>query len=211
MTAQTPKMWRTDNAKITANRINIIAHDLSNVGGQIAHSGTADLNIQLPGNLNNNHGRIATNSQNLTLGATTLTNTDGIIEHAGTGTLNIAASTFDSRRGSTTSNGALNLNAANINIDRATTTANRVTINATVLSNRAGHISQTGVGQTEVVASQRLDNTAGKIESNGNATVTAPTLVNSQGRIASAKDVSITANSSADNTDGTVIAAQNLY
>ena len=160
LTAQTPQTLRTDSAQITANQININAHDVSNIGGQITQSGTTDLTIQLPGNLNNSQGQIATNSQNLTLGANTLTNTDGTIEHAGTGTLSIAATTFDGQRGITISNGALDLFAGNVNTDGATTTANQVTLNADTLSNRSGHISQTGTAQTRIVANQILDNTA---------------------------------------------------
>jgi filamentous hemagglutinin len=210
VTAQTPQMLRTDGAQVTANQINIAAHDLSNIGGQITQSGATNLTIQLPGNLNNSQGRIATNSQNLTLNATTLTNTDGKIEHAGTGSLNIGATAFDGQRGISSSNGALNLNAANVNTDSATTTANQVTINANTLSNRSGHISQTGAGQTTIVAGQQLDNTAGKIETNGSATISTATLVNTQGRVAAATSASITASNGADNTDGIITAAQNV-
>jgi filamentous hemagglutinin len=210
LTAQTPQTLRTDHAQVSASQINLSAHDLSNVGGQITQSRVSDLTIQLPGNLNNSQGHIATNSQNLTLGATVLTNTDGKIEHAGAGALNIGASTFDGQRGLITSNGALTLNATNVNTDSATTTAHQVTLNSTTLSNRSGHISQTGAGQTTVVANQHLDNTAGKIETNGNATISATTLVNNQGRIASAQDANISASSSLNNTDGVIISVQNL-
>lgn len=210
LTAQTPQTLRTDHAQMTANQINVNTHDLSSIGGQITQSGASDLTIQLPGNLNNSQGQIITNSQNLTLGATTLTNADGKIEHAGTGTLNIGANAFYGQRGITTSNGALTVDAARVNADGATTTANQVTVNADTLSNRSGHISQTGAGQTTIVANQRIDNTAGKIETNGNATISTATLVNNQGRIASARSANVTANASADNTDGTITAAQNV-
>ena len=208
--AQTPQTLRTDAARVTANQINISAHDLSNIAGQITQSGVSDLTIELPGSLDNNQGRIATNSRNLTLGAKRLINTDGEIEHVGAGALNIEAATFDSQRGLTTSNGSLNLNAANVNSDGATTTANQVTIHSNIFNNRLGHISQTGDVQTTVIASQRLDNTAGKIETNGNANISAATLINDQGRIASAKDANLSATSSVDNRDGTIAAVQNL-
>ena len=210
LSIQTPQTLRTDHAQVTANQINVSAHDLSNISGKITQSGTTDLTIQLSGDLNNSQGHIATNSQNLTLGATTLTNTAGKIEHAGAGTLAVNATTFDGQRGVTTSNGSLSLSAASVNLDSPTTNAAQVTLNADTLSNRTGHISQTASGQTKITANQSLDNTSGAIETNGNATISTATLVNSQGRITSAHSVNITANTAANNTDGTIVAGQDL-
>ena len=75
-------MLRTDGATVSANQLQLTAHDLSNVGGEIVQIGASDTTLALAGDLNNNQGRIATNAQNLTLSAQTLTNTDGKIANS---------------------------------------------------------------------------------------------------------------------------------
>lgn len=75
--------------------------------------------LNLPGNLDNTQGGIASNSINVNIAANTLTNTYGNLEHAGTGTLAINANTFNGTRGAIASNGALNLTATNATLNAA--------------------------------------------------------------------------------------------
>ncbi|MCL1622085.1 hemagglutinin repeat-containing protein [Ralstonia pseudosolanacearum] len=186
-TANAAGTLRTDGANASADRLALTAHDLSNAQGQLVQTGASDLSIQLPGQLDNTGGRIATNSANLSLGAQTLVNTGGRIEHAGTGTLAMNAGTLSGARGVIGTNGALQLTAQSATLDGGQTSADTLQIRAGTLSNRSGQISQAGTGGASIQASASLDNTGGLIAANGpNLTLDAPTLVNTDGRIAHA-------------------------
>ncbi|MHA6910757.1 filamentous hemagglutinin N-terminal domain-containing protein, partial [Ralstonia pseudosolanacearum] len=187
LTANAAGTLRTDGANASADRLALTAHDLSNAQGQLVQTGASDLSIQLPGQLDNTGGRIATNSANLSLGAQTLVNTGGRIEHAGTGTLAMNAGTLSGARGVIGTNGALQLTAQAATLDGGQTSADTLQIRADTLSNRSGQISQAGTGGASIQASASLDNTGGLIAANGpNLTLDAPTLVNTDGRIAHA-------------------------
>ncbi|MDC8760326.1 hemagglutinin repeat-containing protein [Janthinobacterium fluminis] len=201
---------RTDSAALTANQIGIRAHDLSNAGGQILQLGVQDMSIQTSGMLDNSGGRIATNSHNLTLGADTLGNVAGSIEHAGTGTLTIAAASLLGQRGKIAGNGGVAIAAGTVDHRDATMVGGQLSINAGTLDNRAGRISQTGEGQTTLNVSQVLDNTGGKIETAGNAGISAATLMNAQGRITSTQSVRVATGAALNNAGGTIAAGQHL-
>ncbi|KHA80770.1 hypothetical protein NC77_00095 [Janthinobacterium lividum] len=62
-------------------------------------------------------------------------------------------------------------------------------------------------GLMTVSATGQLDNTGGKIEGNGDALVTAGTLLNNTGRIVAAQDAELKV-SRLDNTEGTVPSAR---
>ncbi|MET3135439.1 adhesin HecA-like repeat protein, partial [Oxalobacteraceae bacterium GrIS 1.11] len=187
--------------------------NLDNTQGTIIQTGAGDTNITLTapgGTLNNTLGRIAVNSRKLTLGAGTLANTDGKIEHAGTGTLAITAGTLNGQRGQITGNGALTITAGDIDHRNATVIAQQITISAANLDNRAGRIAQLSAGHTSVTVGGNLNNGAGKIESNGDATIDAATLDNSGGRIAAVGNASVGASASLNNTDGFIAGGANL-
>lgn len=210
LTLSATETMRTDAAQVAAKQLSVRARSLSNVGGEIAQFGTGDLAISLPGTLDNTSGRIAVNSDNLVLGVDTLINTDGKLEHAGAGTLTISAGTLSGQRGQVTGNGKLDIAAGDFDHRGASTFAQQVTITASNLDNRGGQIAQLGSGSLSVAASGRLDNGAGRIESNGNAAIGAATLDNSGGRISIAGGATIGASAGLVNTDGMVAAGATL-
>jgi len=198
-TASTTQTLITDAAKVSANQINLAAHDLSNVAGELVQTGTGDTTINLAGDLNNNQGRIATNSNNLTLAAQTLTNTSGngnqaSIEHAGTGKLGIMATTYNGTGGLIQSNGVLDFKATTATLDNGSTVAKQISMDTATLSNKNGEIIQTGTGTTAIKATTKLDNTGGVIASNGNTTLAVGDLVNQGGAIQAANTANLTVN-----------------
>ncbi|SFU80309.1 filamentous hemagglutinin [Polaromonas sp. YR568] len=212
LSASAAQTLRTDGAVVSANQLSLAAQDISNAGGEIVQTGTDNTTIALTsptGTLNNSAGRIATNSQNLTLSAPTLVNTDGKIEHAGSGTLAINATTFSGDRGTVVSTGAVNLAATSINHSNATLSAAGVNITAGTLNNRSGTINQSGLGAASVTATGALDNSAGKILSNGNTTVSAQSLNNQGGVIQAtgASSLGVTTTAALDNSANGQIAA----
>lgn len=209
LTANASGMLRTDGAAVSADRLSLAAHDLSNMQGNVVQTGASDLSIELPGQFDNTNGRIATNSGDLSIGAQTLTNTDGHIEHAGTGTLSLNAATLNGARGSIGSNGTLAVTSQTVTLDGGSTSASAVQIDAKNVSNRQGQLVQTGTGSASVVAGTSLDNTGGTIAANGPMTVSAGSLRNEGGTIqaAGASSLKVTATGALDNSvQGKIVA-----
>ncbi|PHV29502.1 hypothetical protein CSQ93_05395 [Janthinobacterium sp. BJB426] len=197
-----------NQGQLVAGQLQLNVANLNNASGEIVQTGTGDTVITT-GKLDNTAGRIAVNSANLALNATVLTNVNGKLEHAGAGILAINAAQFNNQHGKITGNGKLDITAATLDHRNATTVANQLTVNAGSLDNRAGSLAQTGTRLMTVAATGQLDNTGGKIESNGDALVKAATLLNSTGRIVAAQDAALNFGS-LDNTDGTVAAGRHL-
>lgn len=212
LSASTTQTLITDNAEVSVIQLNVAAHDLSNVAGELIQTGAGDSTINLAGSLNNTQGRIATNSANLALGAQTFTNTNGIIEHAGDGTFIINAITLDGARGTLASNGNLDLAAQTATLDAGRTIATQINIDTATLSNRAGEIIQSGTGNSTIVASTHFDNTAGTLASNGSTLLMVNNLINQGGSIqaAGASDLTINASGFVDNTATGLITANGL-
>jgi filamentous hemagglutinin len=202
----------TDGATVNANQLNLAAHDLSNVGGKLLQSGTGDLTINLPGNLDNTGGTIATNSQNLSLSASTLTNAaGGTIQHAGTGTLAITDSTLNGNGGTIVSNGSLSLQGGVMDLTNASTGAKQIAITGTSLKTEGGQIVQSGTTADATIAvTGAINNTGGTIASNAGASVTSASLTNTNGKLQSTGGNLAIQTGSLDNTAGSIYSSGNL-
>lgn len=212
LSASAAQTLRTDAAVVSAGQLNLTAKDISNAAGEIVQTGTSNTTIALTsptGTLNNSAGRIATNSQNLTLSAPTLNNTGGKIEHAGGGTLAINATTLNGDGGTIVSTGVASLSAATLSHNNATLSAGSFTVAAGTLNNRGGTLSQSGLGAASIAATGAIDNSAGKILSNGNTSVSAQSL-NNQGGVVQATGASslgVTTTATLDNSANGQVAA----
>jgi filamentous hemagglutinin len=198
---------------LSAGQLALNVANLNNDHGTLIQSGSGNTEITLSepdGTLDNTSGRIATNAGNLTMRAGLLVNTDGKIEHAGTGTFAIDATTLNGQRGQIIGNGALAIAAGEFDHRGASTTAQQVTITAANLNNRAGQIAQLGAGRTTVTASGKINNSGGKIDSNGQAAIGAATLENTGGRIGSMGSMAVAASSGLDNGDGLIATGGDL-
>ncbi|WP_047552224.1 two-partner secretion domain-containing protein [Methylotenera sp. G11] len=195
LAASATKTLTTDAATVSADQLNLAAHDLSNIGGALVQTGTGDTTISLAGDLSNEQGRIATNSNNLTLAAQTITNTSSTgkqasIEHAGSGKLKITSTTFKGSAGQILSNGDLDFTATTATLDNASTIAKHINADTATLSNRSGEMIQTGSDAASIHASIKLDNTDGMIAGNGAATLAVGDLINQGGTIQTSGQVS---------------------
>ncbi|UQV44301.1 hemagglutinin repeat-containing protein [Janthinobacterium lividum] len=204
--------WENGRGQVSAGQLTVQVANLGNVQGSIIQtgSGAISLNLTSPGGvLDNTSGRIAVNSVNMTLGAGVLANTDGKIEHAGSGTLTMHAGQISGQRGQITSNGSLDITATALDHRNASTIAQQVTISSGTLDNRQGNITQLGLGQTAIGASQSLDNRGGTIASNGSTSIAAYSLNNQGGTLqaAGSGSLDIRGGGTLDNSKSGVIAA----
>lgn len=201
-----------DSARSDAKQLQLAAHNISNVRGELLQTGNADISIALAGSFNNAQGRLASNSGNLGLAAQAIDNSDGSIIHAGSGTLNLSAATLTGSHGNLGSSGRLDLVAQNVTLDGASTVAEQLRISAATLTNRGGQIVLTGRGETVIKATGSIDNRGGTLTAASSAqlTVTAGgTLDNSTGVIGTQGDMRMAAQS-VRNTQGQISAGQAL-
>ncbi|MGZ5198716.1 MAG: two-partner secretion domain-containing protein [Telluria sp.] len=198
---------------LSAGQLSLNVANLDNTNGSVIQTGVGDANITLnsqSGRLDNTAGYIAANGANLSVGAGTLVNTDGKIEHAGTGTLLIRAGNLVDERGQIASNGLLNISADALDHKSATTSANQIAITAGNLDNAAGHIAQLGAGAGAITVHGDLINSAGSIQSNGDATINTGSLGNSDGAIIALGSASIGVDAGLNNATGFIAAGTRL-
>lgn len=183
LTANTGKLLNNDGGKIAAEQLTLTSHALSNQQGVLQQLGEQDLQLSQAGSINNRQGTIASNSKNLVLDAASLNNEQGKIVHAGDGRLDIASGQITGSEGTLVSNGALSLNGTALDLDRATTQAASISLNADSLSHRSGQLLQTGEGTLLLNVDNLLENQDGLIASAGAVSLSASDLDNQQGRI----------------------------
>ncbi|WP_307753629.1 hemagglutinin repeat-containing protein [Xanthomonas albilineans] len=150
-------------------------------GGRIVASGTAASALHAQ-SLNNAGGTVTSNGD-LSLQATTLDNTQGTIQHAGNGQLQIAADTLRGSGGSIVSNGTLGISGQNTDLSQGTTTAQTIAIATGTLDNSGGGRIVASGTAASVLHAQTLNNAGGTVASNGDLTLQATSLDNTQGAI----------------------------
>ncbi|MBL0166277.1 MAG: filamentous hemagglutinin N-terminal domain-containing protein [Propionivibrio sp.] len=185
-----------DNASSSAENLQLAAHDMSNVHGELVQTGSGDTAIALAGTLNNSQGRLASNGRNFILSAPGIDNTEGSIVHAGDGSLDIHANTFTSTRGSLGSNGLLDLVASSFMLDAGSAVARLIRIDVATLSSQGGEIAQTGTGNTLINASSGFFNEDGKLISKGQTSMTLGRLENRGGTLSASGGANLTLNTS---------------
>ncbi len=203
------KTLRTDAAKVSAGNLQLSARDVSNVGGELVQTGTADTSITAVATLDNSGGRIASNATNLKLGANRLDNSKGKVEHAGKGTLDIQVTQLAGSKGTLASNGTLSVKANEVVVDDGLTQGQQITLDTTTLSNQRGRILQTGAQPLQVTARERFDNQAGQVSSPGAVNLRVGTLNNQGGKVLATDSgaLTVTADKEVNNGGGTLAAS----
>ena len=212
LSARTGNRLDNDGGALSASRLDLQAHDLSSQQGQITQTGGDDLAIALQGSLNNRGGRIASNSGSLTLDADTLDNQSGEIAHAGSGALAISTRSLQGSGGRLLSNGQLSLRGGEFSLDKGTTSAQQIDVDADSLSNQQGQLVQSGSGEMRLHTRGILNNQGGQLAGNGNIDLNAAALNNRSGTIVAAQQGSLTAQVSGDidNRQGELAASRDL-
>lgn len=140
----TPKTLRTDGANIQAQQLQLQAHDLSNVHGQLTQQGSSDLNINLEGQFDNIGGALQSNGMHLNIQAQQINNNSGQLLHAGTGQLSIQSDTLTNTResantvigqGQISTNGQLDIQSQEVSNAGAIYAAGNSHVNTTRLTN----------------------------------------------------------------------------
>ena len=201
----------THKAVMQADRFAINAGNVSNQGGTINQTGSADFTIYT-GNFNNQGGQLGGNASNLNLTATGIVNNqDGALIHTGSGDMRISGASVNNTRGQLITNTGLTLTSAGtvtndagvIQAAQAVITAGQLTNQA--INNQGGKIL-TSQGDLTVTGSVNSQGSDSVIQSANNLTVNGGTISNGDGAMLSAASA-LTVNADALNNDKALIVA----
>jgi filamentous hemagglutinin len=189
MTVRTGKLLNNAGGTLSAETINLSAHDLSNQKGNIVQRGSNALTVDLPGNINNQQGQIgATNGVQLKAG--TLDNTAGQIM-AVAGDTRLQAGAIDNTAG------------------KIVAVAGNTRLEAGAVNNQQGLISA-ATGEGEIQSQQAVNNAKGRIEAAKTQRISAGSLNNQQGVIV-ADGATLALNGGAfDNRSGSLLSQGSL-
>ncbi|WP_346778004.1 filamentous hemagglutinin N-terminal domain-containing protein [Paraburkholderia sp. Ac-20347] len=196
----------TSGAQIgSAGNAQLTGAQVTNDGGQVA-AGSA-LNVQASGALSNVGGTFETTaaSGTTTLSGASIDNTSGQVAGA-----QVSVSTpgnLTNRNGAITQTGTADQTvSAGGTLDNTggtiATNAQDLTITAQTVTNDRGHIQHAGTGTLAVQTKGALSNAGGSIATNGALTVAAVSLDNTAGALNAQKAASITASSGIVNANG---------
>lgn len=171
---------------IQAGQIILDANAIHNRGGNILQTdrqGTAS--AVAAGDFDNTGGRIAVNSDTLSLGANVLDNTGGYIEHAGSGQTAITTGqSLINQSGSLLSNGQISVSAGSLANSQGTIfSVGELAIRTGDLNNQAGILASKA--NTIATVDRTLTNQNGNIEAGGHLELQAADLSNAGGHISS--------------------------
>ncbi len=175
-----------NNAKggIQAQAMALNARTLNNTDGTVNHTGTNALRLGMAESINNQGGTIASRGSDLSVATGVLNNQRGAILHQDNGRLNIDANTLNGSGGTISSEGALAIHGASLNLDHGQTIARHLSLTGDTLSNRDGKLVQTAAdGPMDLNVRGALDNTGGYIASQGGVGLQAGSLTNNQGEM----------------------------
>ncbi len=201
----------THKAVMQADRFAINAGNVSNQGGTINQTGSADFTIHT-GNFNNQGGQLGGNASNLNVTATGIVNNqDGAMIHTGSGDMRISGASINNTRGQLITNRGLTLTSAGtvtndagvIQAAQATITAGQLTNQA--INNQGGKIL-TSQGDLTVTGSVNSQGSDSVIQSANDLTVNGGTITNGNGAMLSAAKA-LTVNADALNNDKALIVA----
>ena len=201
----------THKPVMQADRFAMSAGNVSNQGGTINQTGSADFTIYT-GNFNNQGGQLGGNASNLNVTATGIVNNqDGALIHTGSGDMRISGASVNNTRGQLITNRGLTLTSAGtvtndagvIQAAQATITAGQLTNQA--INNQGGKIL-TSQGDLTVTGSVNSQGSDSVIQSANDLTVNGGTITNGNGAMLSAASA-LTVNADVLNNDKALIVA----
>ncbi|WP_373357803.1 hemagglutinin repeat-containing protein [Acinetobacter lactucae] len=191
----------------------LTAKQLDNSQGKIQHTGSNDLSLQFANGLNNKAGEISSNASSINLNTSALNNEAGKIIHAGNQQLNITADQLQGTQGQILTNGQLFVDAGQVVLDGATTSADQINLSANSLSHQKGQMVQRGtLNPLTLAIKDQMNNQLGLIQSQSGLQLKTTTLNNQGGQLSSALnyDVQLEVAGLLDNSQsGKIYAGQN--
>jgi len=199
--------------QLSAKNVLLTAKQLDNSQGKIQHTGNNEFNLNFVNGLNNKAGEISSNASSINLNTSVLNNEEGKLIHAGTQQFNIKAGQLQGSQGQILTNGQLLIDAGQVVLDGATTSADQINLSANSLSHQKGQMVQRGTLKPLTLAiKDQMNNQLGLIQSQSGLQLKTTTLNNQGGQLSSALnyDVQLDVAGLFDNSQsGKIYAGQN--
>lgn len=201
--------------------LSISAQSLANDGGSIANGGTGTTTVSASGAITNTTNGLIGGNGDVSVSGGSIGNAGGTVTAGGAATVQ-SGSTLDNRAGliqgmdivSVSTLGAIDNTGGQIEADG---TAATLAVTGASLDNTNGRIANTGSGATTVSAATVTNSNtggvagAGTIGGNGDLSVNADTLSNTNGaQLVSGHDLTLTIAQLADNTNAMLSGANNV-
>ena len=201
--------------------LSISAQSLANDGGSIANGGTGTTTFSASGAITNTTNGLIGGNGDVSVSGGSIGNAGGTVTAGGAATVQ-SGSTLDNRTGliqgmdivSVSTLGAIDNTGGQIEADG---TAATLAVTGASLDNTNGRIANTGAGATTVSAATVTNSNtggvagAGTIGGNGDLSVNADTLSNTNGaQLVSGHDLTLNIAQLADNTNATLSGANNV-
>ncbi|MGF6373989.1 filamentous hemagglutinin [Paraburkholderia sp. RAU6.4a] len=201
--------------------LDVSAQSVANDGGTIANGGTGATTVSASGALTNTGNGLIGGNGDVSVTGGSVNNAGGTVTASGATTVQ-SGSTLDNSAGLIQGNGSVSASASGalvntggqIESDGADTT---LQVSGASLDNTDGRIANIGTGSTTVNAATITNSNAGgvagagTIGGNGDVTLAAQTLSNTQGaQVVSGQDLTLNVVQSVDNSGGTLSGANNL-
>ncbi|WP_434524875.1 hemagglutinin repeat-containing protein [Photorhabdus asymbiotica] len=230
-TAHTPGQFNNNGGQLTAREIHLTTPDIANQQGKMTQTGPGELTLNTrtlnnrggtlfnagsrltitTDQLDNRQGNLVNQGDNLRLTAQTADNTQGQVQLAGNGQLSLTAQHWRGHQGKLLTNGALAIQAHDLQLNHAVTTANKIMVTADTLNHQASVMQQSGT-DTLALTVKTLNNQGGKIAGNGNLHLNATAINNRQGQFVAAENgsLTLTVNDTLDNQNGRLEAGKHI-
>ncbi|WP_434526801.1 hemagglutinin repeat-containing protein [Photorhabdus asymbiotica] len=230
-TAHTPGQFNNNGGQLTAREIHLTTPDIANQQGKMTQTGPGELTLHTrtlnnrggtlfnagsrltitTDQLDNRQGNLVNQGDNLRLTAQTADNTQGQVQLAGNGQLSLTAQHWRGHQGKLLTNGALAIQAHDLQLNHAVTTANKIMVTADTLNHQASVMQQSGT-DTLALTVKTLNNQGGKIAGNGNLHLNATAINNRQGQFVAAENgsLTLTVNDTLDNQNGRLEAGKHI-
>lgn len=206
LTVRSGKMLNNSGGSLSAETINLSAHDLNNQKGKIVQRGSNAFAVNLPGKFDNQQGQIGA-ANGVQLKADNIDNSAGQIM-AVAGNTGLDAGTVNNQQGlisASAGDGEIASQQAVNNVKGRIEAAKTQRISAGSLDNQQGVIVADGA----TLALNEFDNRSGSLLSQGSLSLESGALNNQSGFLASDGDFSLSAGT-IDNTDGQIGANRTL-
>ncbi|HDR9875542.1 TPA: filamentous hemagglutinin N-terminal domain-containing protein [Burkholderia cenocepacia] len=190
---------QSTGGQVLGNGVTLTTGTLSNVGGAVSSSGAATVRAS---SVVNDGGALVADGALAVQSAGIVSNVAGQI--GGNSDVQVSGTTVDNTRGAMHASGKLSVNADTIR--------NAQTANSTLPTTAGvpGMVAGMEGASVALTASQVIDNTAGSIRADKDATLTAPTIENTSGSIQSKGTATLAASNTLINSQGDINGGQKL-
>jgi filamentous hemagglutinin len=190
-----------------SSSLTISASEIQNHQGEIQHAGSGTLTMQVDKKLDNTEGQVISNGQ-VSVKVADMDNTKGTI--FAQRQLELQAQRFTNKQGQVVGKQAVQIGAAVDNTEGVIEAGQALAITGQTLTNDEGTITSLDQSGLQVSIAGKLSNTSGLLGGNGEVTITAGQVDNTDGQVSAKTDLQMESANELTNRKGVLAAGKDL-